>query len=142
MLTRSPTNFVDFTSPDFIADPYSAYARLREMRPVSWDEKLDSWVITRYDDVHLVLRDKRWSSDQLNEVMARLPPAEQAEAAPLREILTNRLVFTDNPTHHRVRSLMQLAFTPRRVELLRPTIQTIANELSTPCWQRGGATWS
>jgi cytochrome P450 len=127
MAVRSPTNFVDFTSPEFIADPYPAYARLRRDRPICWDEKLGSWVITRYDDVHLLLRDKRWSSNQLDELMGRLPVGEQAEASPLREILTGRLVLSDNPAHHRIRSLMQLAFTPRRVELLRPAIQKIVD---------------
>jgi cytochrome P450 len=126
---RSPTNVVDFTSPDFIADPYPSYARLRQERPVCWDEKLGSWVITRYDDVHLLLRDKRWASSQLDELMARLPASDQPDAAPLREILTGRLVLTDNPAHQRIRSLMQLAFTPRRVELLRPAIQAIVDEL-------------
>ena len=47
----------------------------------------------------------------------------------MREILTNRLVFTDRPVHSRLRSLMQLAFTPRRVELMRPVIQAALDEL-------------
>ena len=139
MSPRLPISVVDFTSPEFIADPYPAYARLREELPVCFDEKLGSWVITRYDDVHLLLRDKRWSSDQLNDLMGRLPTAEQPDALPLREILTGRLVLCDNPAHHRIRSLMQLAFTPRRVELLRPAIQAIADELLEPLQSaRGG----
>jgi cytochrome P450 len=70
--------------------------------------------------------------------MGRLTPAEQSEAAPLREILTNRLVLSDNPDHARVRALMQQAFTPRRVELMRPAVESIANELleSFPPGQR------
>jgi cytochrome P450 len=47
----------------------------------------------------------------------------------LREILTNRLVLSDNPTHHRIRGLLQLAFTPRRVELMRAATKAIADEL-------------
>lgn len=129
MPTRSPTNPVDFTSPEFIADPYPHYARLRRDFPVCWDERLGYWIVSRYEDVHPLLRDKRWSSNQLDELMGRLAPAEQAEAGPLREILTNRMVLCDNPTHHRIRGLMSLAFTPRRVELMRPTIEAIADEL-------------
>ena len=97
MLARLPTNVIDFTSPEFIADPYPAYARLRQDLPVCWDERLGSWVISRYDDVHLMLRDKRWSSNQLDDLMNRLPQAEQADALPLREILTNRLVLCTTP---------------------------------------------
>src|SRR5205085_751151 len=63
------------------------------------------------------------------EMMGRLSVAAQAEATPLREILTGRLVLSDDPTHRRVRSLMPLAFTPRRVEMLRPEFEAVADEL-------------
>jgi pimeloyl-[acyl-carrier protein] synthase len=59
------------------------------------------------------------------------PPARRSAtaAAPLKEILTNRIVLTDSPDHRRIRGLMQLAFTPRRVELMRHTIQSYLDEL-------------
>src|SRR5437763_4299291 len=129
MAQHRPVNAFDFTAPEFIADPYPAYARLRDELPVCWDEKLQHWVVSRYEDVHALLRDKRFSTDQPDELMGRFPADEQAAAAPLREILTHRIVLTDNPDHHRIRGLMQLAFSPRRVELMRPAIQEIADEL-------------
>lgn len=129
MASDRPLNVIDLTSPEFIADPYPAYARLRAELPVCWDERLKYWVVTRYEDLYALLRDRRMSSDQLADLMGRLTADEQAAAAPLREILTNRLVLSDNPTHHRIRGLMQQAFTPRRVEMMRPAIRAVADEL-------------
>jgi pimeloyl-[acyl-carrier protein] synthase len=139
MAERRPVNTADLISPRFIADPYSAYAALRTKLPVCWDEKQQFWVISRYEDIHPLLRDKRWSSDQLDDLMRRLPGPEQTDAAALREILTGRLVLCDSPAHHRIRGLMQLAFTPRRVESMRSAIAAIADELIDDMLERGRA---
>ena len=48
--------------PAVLADPYPLYARLREEDPVHWDPFLHCWVVTRYDDVHTVL--KEFSADR------------------------------------------------------------------------------
>src|SRR5215470_9891368 len=45
-------------APDFLADPYPMYRRLREEDPVHWSPRLKSWVLTRYDDVKRVLLDR------------------------------------------------------------------------------------
>ncbi len=45
------------------ADPYSAYARLRNEAPVYRNEELDFWALSRYADVTAALRDPaRFSS--------------------------------------------------------------------------------
>lgn len=129
MSAPRPANPCSLVSPDFIADPYPSYHRLRTERPVCWDESFRSWLVSRYADVHALLRDGRFSSRQLDAMMGGLSAPEQADAAPLREILTNRILLTDEPDHRRIRSLMQLAFTPRRVELMRPIILASVNEL-------------
>jgi cytochrome P450 len=124
-----PRNDHDLTTPQFINDPYATYEHLRRDLPVCWDDKLGYWLLTRYEDVFALLRDHRLSSDQLGEMMSRLPPADQPAAAPLKEILTGRMLLTDNPDHRRIRMLMQLAFTPRQVERMRPVIQSFIDEL-------------
>ena len=52
---------LDITSPAFKADPYPFYARLRAEQPVARARmgKLETWLITRYDDVQLALKDER-----------------------------------------------------------------------------------
>ena len=48
------------TELDFIADPYPVYAELRERAPVRYDEATDHWLISRYEDVNALLRDRRF----------------------------------------------------------------------------------
>lgn len=129
MSTPRSVNPIDLTSPEFMADPYAVYRRFRTEMPVCWDEPFGGWLVSRYADVHALLRDGRCSSRQLDTLMGRLSPEDQTTASPLREILTNRILLTDEPDHRRIRSLMQLAFTPRRVEEMRPVIQTAIDEL-------------
>ncbi len=124
-----PVNPTDLASAEFIRDPYPAYHRYLAELPVCWDEPNRSWLISRYDDIHLILRDRRFSSARLDSFMERLDPAAQAEAAPLRELLTNRLLLTDRPAHERIRALVQQAFVPRRIEAMRSFIQATADEL-------------
>ena len=126
-------------SAAFFADPYPAYRHMREQMPVCRDEKSAAWIVTRYADVYPLLRDKRLSSDQVSAFMGRLPAEQQAALAPLRDILTNRLVLTDNPSHRRLRGLMQQAFTPRRVEMMRAAIRAAADELLTAVEAAGRA---
>jgi Cytochrome P450 len=42
------------------------------------------------------------------------------------------MLFTDPPAHTRLRALANRAFTPRRIEALRPRIKAIVDALLTP----------
>src|SRR6266699_2604413 len=46
-------------SPSFVAHPYDAYAHLRDEAPVSFFEPTGQWLISRYEDVNALLRDRR-----------------------------------------------------------------------------------
>ena len=48
--------------PAFIADPYPAYHQLRAAAPV-WLSPLGQYVMTRHEDVALVLRDRRFGKN-------------------------------------------------------------------------------
>ncbi|WP_089722150.1 hypothetical protein [Candidatus Entotheonella palauensis] len=53
-------DFLD--SPEFYADPYPVYHRLRAEDPVHWSDIMGSWILTRYDDVLASMRDSRGGS--------------------------------------------------------------------------------
>ena len=109
--------------PEFHADPYPFYRRLREQDPVH-QSPLGIWVLTRYDDALMVLRDPRFGREGLAELMeARLG------AGSVRPTNTRDMLFRDPPDHTRLRSLVSRAFTPRVVEAMRPHIQEIVDEL-------------
>ena len=48
---------------------------------------------------------------------------------PFAEMMLQQMLFMDAPMHSRLRGLCSVAFTPRKVEQLRSTIQYIADEL-------------
>jgi pulcherriminic acid synthase len=48
----------DILSPEFAADPYPAYAVMRKEQPLIWHEATQSFIISRYEDVEAVFKDK------------------------------------------------------------------------------------
>jgi cytochrome P450 len=117
--------------PSYMRDPYAAYRRLRDDEPVHRSTVLQAWVVTGYEECREVLREPaRYSSDP---ALARGPLAEQLQRrrreSPLGETAT--VLNSDPPAHTRLRALVSRAFTPRRVEGLRPHIAEVAAELLT-----------
>ena len=56
--------------PAFIADPYPYYRRLRETAPV-YKTPQGFWLATGYEDVALILRDKRFGKDFVGNMRRR-----------------------------------------------------------------------
>jgi pulcherriminic acid synthase len=48
----------DILSPEFARNPYPAYQAMRENAPLFWHEATQSWIISRYEDVERVFKDK------------------------------------------------------------------------------------
>ena len=116
--------------PEVRANPYPFYAQLRSQEPVYWDEEMGFWVLTRYADIASVYTDDRFSRAQgLMSNFQRLPEAEQRIAEPVYRSFSKTMFYADPPYHTHLRGLMNNAFTPRRVEQLRPYIQRTVVEL-------------
>ncbi|MFF9479878.1 cytochrome P450 [Streptomyces sp. NPDC014733] len=119
-----PAAPVDVTP--LLDDPHTAYAALRESGPVHrivGPDGQPAWLVTRYDDVRAALADPRLSLDRRHATPGSyrgfaLPPALDAN-----------LLNMDPPDHTRVRRLVVRAFTPGRVEALRPSVRRLADEL-------------
>ncbi|GLY46850.1 cytochrome P450 [Lentzea sp. NBRC 102530] len=79
-----------------------------------------AWLATRYEDVKAVLGDRRFS-----RAMGRERDEPRTTEAPRPD----GLLSMDAPQHTRLRVLLAQAFTPRRVELQRPAVRAIAEEL-------------
>ena len=117
-------------TPEFFADPYSFYRRLRSEEPVYWSSRLGAWLLTRYAEVSSALHDPRLKSGtRIRAIMSQLPDAVQKASEPLHQHLTKMMAFTDPPDHTRLRTLVGKAFTPGTVTGLRPRIQAIVDEL-------------
>src|SRR5450432_1214162 len=132
-LTRTtdlPT--INIASPAFKANPHPFYGRLRAEAPVYrtlLPDKQPVWLITRYDDVLATLKDEQhFSKDPL---AAKTP--EQLKKMPwippMFAALSRGILDTDFAEHARLRGIIHLAFTPRRVEQLRERVQSLAGTL-------------
>ncbi|MEU9734262.1 cytochrome P450 [Streptomyces sp. NPDC048002] len=58
----------DILSPQFAADPYPIYAAMRENEPLIWHEAMQSYILSRYEDVERVFKDKKseFTTDNYN----------------------------------------------------------------------------
>ena len=98
-------------------DLYLRYAQLRTTAPVARASD-GALVVTRYADCHAVVRDPRLVKAPV-QGMLRLGYPDWEQHAGLRLLATSMLA-ANPPDHTRLRRLVSGAFTPRRVERLRP----------------------
>ncbi|HTT87953.1 MAG TPA: cytochrome P450 [Acidimicrobiales bacterium] len=120
----------DPIDPAFRADPYPAYRVLLEESPL-YESPYGMLVVSRYEDCMTVLRSPGTSNDFRKS--PRFAPAVEDD-----EEITPSFLFLDPPDHTRLRGLVSRAFTPRRVDQLRPRAQQIADEV----FDRAAATGS
>jgi cytochrome P450 len=124
--------YQDLASPQFKANPYPFYARLRAESPVHrmkqsfWLPTV--WVVSRYADVLAVLKDDRFS----NDFTSKMPWTPRSTRA-----LTHTMLNRDPPDHTRLRALVNKAFTPRVVEAMRTRVQALCNDLLDAAEARG-----
>jgi cytochrome P450 len=127
-------------SPEFVADPYPAYARLRESGRAIWFEPSRQWLVPHHDDVSALLRDRRLGRTYLHrfthEEFGRTPPPAAHE--PLHVLNGNGLLDLEAPDHTRIRRLVSKAFTPRTVRDLVPTVERLAAGLVAELRADGG----
>jgi pulcherriminic acid synthase len=54
----TPQQVPDILSPELAANPYPAYRVMRESFPLIWHEATQSYIVSRYEDVERVFKDK------------------------------------------------------------------------------------
>jgi hypothetical protein len=116
-------------SPERRQNPYPFYARLLREAPVHFCEPWGAWLVTRHADVNAGFRDMRLSSVRTGMFSQGMPEEVLRKLEPMARNMASWLLFHDAPSHTRLRSLLNKAFTPRMVEALRPRIQALVEEL-------------
>jgi pimeloyl-[acyl-carrier protein] synthase len=120
--------FVDAMSPAFREDPYPLYESYRGAeRLLRVDDNI--WFSLVHSDVASMLRHPKLSSDESRATTE----AGHMETEALK---ARSLLFMDPPDHTRLRSLVARAFTPKRIEDLRPATETIIAGLLDAAAQR------
>ena len=116
----------------FREDAQRVYDELRAQAPRFDDPEFGRTLLTSFDDVRTVIRDKRFSVNAAfsnSESYMRRIAATGLDVREGDTAYEPPLVLLDDPDHRRVRGLMSKAFTPRAVENMRPRIEEIANGL-------------
>jgi cytochrome P450 len=140
--------------PELVRCPYPAYETLRHDRPVQWLEGMGAYAVTRYEDMMSVLKragefsSARQSGPGAATNLAVRVAEDSAYSDDLRAMAARRvaiakdtqvLVNADPPQHSRQRRLLNRTFSPARVALLEPDIQSLTDELIDKFAGRGTA---
>ncbi|MDF1720074.1 MAG: cytochrome P450 [Minwuia sp.] len=113
-------------SPEFLQNPYPSFQLLRENQPLM-KTPLGFWVASRYADVQMILKDKRFGKGF--EERMKLRNGDDVFDNPVYANMRTWMLVQDPPDHTRLRGLVAKAFTARRIEGLRPQIQQLVDEL-------------
>src|SRR5262252_4487244 len=105
------------TRPEEVPGIFGWFQRMREGHPVALDAGFGSpsWHVFRYDDVVRVLTDHAHFS-------SRVPAFEYGP-------VSDTMLAKDPPDHRKLRSLVNLAFTPRAVSRLSGRVAEMTQEL-------------
>ncbi|OIJ69640.1 cytochrome P450 [Streptomyces mangrovisoli] len=126
--------------PAFLANPYPAYAELRERGRVIRFEPTDQWLVPHHADVSALLRDRRLGRTYQHrfehEDFGRTAPP--AEHEPFHTLNDHGMLDLEPPDHTRIRRLVSKAFTPRTVDRLVPYVENLAGELVAALVAAGG----
>lgn len=120
------------TDPAIQSHPNDYYRLVRENDPVHFDEQLGMYLVSRYEDLQVVLRDaitfsqergwnKQFAHGFFDEFKAIL---ERDGGGYFPDV-----ILQDPPKHTRIRKLLEKAFTAHRMKALEPNVRKIVTDL-------------
>ena len=119
--------FTPFAS-DYLADPYPFFNALRAAMPVAYSPEYDLYLVSRFDDIVSVLKNRDvFSAANSTIPFGTIAPPAQAILAggfPRKATFTN----ADPPRHTAMRSAASKCLTPRRWKSVQPVIDRFVDE--------------
>lgn len=106
------------------ANPYPAFARLREEAPLYYNEEFDFYALSRFADVNKALIDHETFSSARGAIIELI----KANI----DIPSGALIFEDPPIHTTHRKLLARMFTPRKIAALEPKIREYCAQALDP----------
>ena len=123
---------VDIYSPAHKRDPFPLYALLRSEAPV-FEVRVPvlkrAWLLTRYDDVVMSLRDSSKFVKDPHNAGLKSPKSMPWWTPASLKALSENMLDLDDPAHRRLRVLINKAFSRARIEQLRSRIEILAEDL-------------
>ena len=128
-------------SPEFVADPYATLQRMQRQAPIYWSDSVGGWLVTRYDDIMPTFRKTQDYSNEgrLGRAAAHLSATDRQQLRVFEQHYTTKgLLHSDPPDHTRLRRFTGKAFSPSRIEGMRPYMAKVTESLLDKCADQGG----
>ena len=108
----------DLYDPFDMADPFPFYQYARREEPVFWNEELGFWIVTRHADIkHIFKNLSIFSSKNTGSSHQKHSPAVQKILDDGGMTITSGMSGRMPPSHTRIRSFINKAFTPQTYPL-------------------------
>ncbi|MGZ7012844.1 MAG: cytochrome P450 [Acidimicrobiales bacterium] len=132
MSTTQPESDVYYDPFDFEidTDPYPIWRRLREERPLYYNERYDFYALSRFEDVEPALVDWKTYSSAKGTVLELIKSG--------MEIPPGSIIFEDPPGHDLHRGLLSRVFTPKKMNAIEPKVREFCARSLDPLVGTGG----
>ena len=113
----------------FAEDPYLFYARARREEAITYSPDLDTWLVTRYEDIQrILLQPEKFSSR--NTLTSPVKFHQRTLEELVQGFLPVPIVLnSDGADHTRFRVPLTKAFAPARIRDLEPFVRKVAHQL-------------
>lgn len=112
------------------SDPYPVWKRLRDERPLYYNERYDFYALSRFEDVERGLVDWRTYVSSKGTLLEIIKSG--------MEIPPGSIIFEDPPTHDVHRGLLSRVFTPRKMNAIEPKVREFCARCLDPLVGAGG----
>jgi cytochrome P450 len=130
MATSTSDIYYDPYDFEIDADPYPVFKRLRDERPLYYNEKLDFYAVSRFADVESCSIDWQTFSSARGSVLEIIRSG--------MVVPRGMFIFEDPPLHNLHRRLMARVFTARRVSVLEGRMREYCAAVLDPLVGTGG----
>jgi cytochrome P450 len=127
----------DLDSPEFLANPYPVFDRMRSNDPIFWSAENSYWILTRYSDIASLIQNENLSSNRIGAHARRMPDEAKKYFRPFFTAVSSWMLMIDPPDHTRLRGLVSKAFTPRVVENMRELVQELVDDMLAAVKKQG-----
>ena len=130
MTTTDSDIYYDPYDFEIDTDPYPIWRRLREERPLYYNERYDFYALSQFDDVERGLIEWKTYSSAKGTLLEIIKSG--------MEIPAGSIIFEDPPGHNIHRSLLSRVFTPRKMNAIEPKIREFCARSLDPMVGTGG----
>ena len=132
MSTIEPESDLYYDPYDFEidTDPYPVWKRLRDERPLYYNDRYDFYAVSRFEDVEPAFVDWKTFSSAKGTVLELITSG--------MEIPPGSIIFEDPPGHDLHRGLLSRVFTPKKMNAIEPKVREFCARSLDPLVGTGG----